>query len=94
TSALPELKAKDFLTALIKMFNLYIEPNQLDDRLLAIEPRDIYYNDNVVDITNNLDVSKDFNSKAKNIILWWFKVHRKTIDYSLKWNTTNKHTIF
>jgi hypothetical protein len=63
TSALPELKAKDFLTALIKMFNLYIEPNQLDDRLLAIEPRDIYYNDNVIDITNNLDVSKDFIQK-------------------------------
>jgi len=63
TNALPELKAKDFLTALIKMFNLYIEPNQLDDRLLAIEPRDIYYNDNVVDITNNLDVSKDFIQK-------------------------------
>jgi hypothetical protein len=63
TSALPELKAKDFLTALIKMFNLYIEPNQLDDRLLTIEPRDIYYNDNVVDITNNLDVSKDFIQK-------------------------------
>ena len=63
TSALPELKAKDFLTALIKMFNLYIEPNQLDDRLLAIEPRDIYYKDNVVDITNNLDVSKDFIQK-------------------------------
>jgi len=63
TSALPELKAKDFLTALIKMFNLYIEPNQLDDRLLAIEPRDIYYNSNVVDITNNLDVSKDFIQK-------------------------------
>jgi hypothetical protein len=63
TKALPELKAKDFLTALIKMFNLYIEPNQLDDRLLAIEPRDIYYNSNVVDITNNLDVSKDFIQK-------------------------------
>jgi len=63
TSALPELKAKDFLTALIKMFNLYIEPNQLDDRLLAIEPRDVYYNSNVVDITNNLDVSKDFIQK-------------------------------
>jgi hypothetical protein len=63
TSALPELKAKDFLTALIKMFNLYIEPNQLDDRLLAIEPRDIYYKDNVIDITNNLDVSKDFIQK-------------------------------
>jgi hypothetical protein len=63
TNALPELKAKDFLTALIKMFNLYIEPNQLDDRLLAIEPRDIYYNSNVVDITNNLDVSKDFIQK-------------------------------
>jgi hypothetical protein len=63
TKALPELKAKDFLTALIKMFNLYIEPNQLDDRLLAIEPRDIYYNSNVVDLTNNLDVSKDFIQK-------------------------------
>lgn len=63
TNALPELKAKDFLTALIKMFNLYIEPNQLDDRLLAIEPRDVYYNTNVVDLTNNLDVSKDFIQK-------------------------------
>ena len=63
TYALPELKAKDFLTALIKMFNLYIEPNQLDDRLLAIEPRDVYYNTNVVDLTNNLDVSKDFIQK-------------------------------
>lgn len=63
TNALPELKAKDFLTALIKMFNLYIEPNQLDDRLLMIEPRDIYYNTNVVDLTNNLDVSKDFIQK-------------------------------
>lgn len=63
TKALPELKAKDFLTALIKMFNLYIEPNQLDDRLLTIEPRDIYYNDNIIDITNNLDVSKDFIQK-------------------------------
>jgi hypothetical protein len=63
TNGLPELKAKDFLTALIKMFNLYIEPNQLDDRLLAIEPRDIYYKDNVIDITNNLDVSKDFIQK-------------------------------
>lgn len=63
TNALPELKAKDFLTSLIKMFNLYIEPNQLDDRLLAIEPRDVYYNNNVVDLTNNLDVSKDFIQK-------------------------------
>jgi hypothetical protein len=63
TNALPELKAKDFLTALIKMFNLYIEPNQLDDRLLLIEPRDVYYNTNVVDLTNNLDVSKDFIQK-------------------------------
>lgn len=63
TNALPELKAKDFLTALIKMFNLYIEPNQLDDRLLTIEPRDVYYNTNVVDLTNNLDVSKDFIQK-------------------------------
>jgi hypothetical protein len=63
TNALPELKAKDFLTALIKMFNLYIEPNQLDDRLLTIEPRDVYYNSNVVDLTNNLDVSKDFIQK-------------------------------
>lgn len=60
TNCLPELKAKDFLTGLIKMFNLYIEPNQLDDKLLIIEPRDIYYTNDVVDITDNLDVSKDF----------------------------------
>jgi len=41
---LPEkFKQKDFLTSIIKMFNLYIEPSKEHPKTLIIEPRDDYY---------------------------------------------------
>jgi hypothetical protein len=43
-SVLPQnLKQKDFLTSIVKMFNLYIEPLKDSERTLLIEPRDDYY---------------------------------------------------
>jgi len=43
-TAVPQnLKQKDFLTSIIKLFNLYIEPSKDNPYSLIIEPRDDYY---------------------------------------------------
>jgi hypothetical protein len=61
-NALPQdVKQKDFLTSIIKMFNLYFEPDQIDDKKLVIEPRDDFYTSDVIDLTNKLDVSREIN---------------------------------
>lgn len=38
-----QVKNKDFISSLVKMFNLYIEPSKNLERHLIIEPRDDYY---------------------------------------------------
>jgi hypothetical protein len=42
------------------MFNLYFEPDKIDDKKLIIEPRDSFYNDTVIDITDKLDISREY----------------------------------
>jgi hypothetical protein len=60
SSVLPrEIKQKDFLTWLFRAFNLYAIPDTIDANKLIIEPRDEFYTSDVVDITNNLDVSSE-----------------------------------
>lgn len=55
-------KQRDFLLALIKMFNLYLEPVVGSDYLINILPRNNYYdNTNVVDWTEKLDVGQEIN---------------------------------
>jgi len=54
-----DLKQSDFMKALIKMFNLYFEPDKIDDKKLIIEPRDDFYTLNVIDLTNKIDTSQD-----------------------------------
>lgn len=50
---------KDFLMGLAKMFNLYFEP--LEDGTILVEPRDQgYFTNDLIDITKQLDISKDF----------------------------------
>jgi hypothetical protein len=41
------------------MFNLYFEPDKIDEKKLIIEPRDDFYLNDVIDITDKLDVSQD-----------------------------------
>ena len=44
TQVLPSnFKQKDFLTSIIKMFNLIVEPSKVNEKTLIIEPRDEYY---------------------------------------------------
>jgi hypothetical protein len=60
SSVLPrEIKQKDFLTWLFRAFNLYAIPDTIDANKLIIEPRDEFYTSDVVDITNNLDISSE-----------------------------------
>jgi hypothetical protein len=54
-----KVKKKDFFKAIIEMFNLYIEPDADNPKVLKIEPRDDFYNTNVNDWSSKLDVSKD-----------------------------------
>lgn len=60
----PKLKQKDFLSSIVKMFNLFIEPDRNDPNNLIIEPRDDYYEFGVVrDWSDKLDISKPINQK-------------------------------
>lgn len=56
------LKQKDFITSIIKMFNLYIDIDRNNPTNLIIEPRDDYYNNGVaLDWSDKFDSSKPVN---------------------------------
>ena len=59
SNTLPDMLQKDFVVGLIRMFNLYIEPDKDDETLLNIEPRDTYYNSTQVDWSAKLATEKD-----------------------------------
>jgi len=70
-----QVKKKDFISSIIKMFNLYISPTE-KDKVLRIQTRDEYYDSGkVVDWTNKLslesgsDVVFLTNTQPKKIIL-------------------------
>ena len=62
-SFIPEkVLCKDFLGSIIKMFNLYVEPDKANAKNLLIEPRDVYY-DNVSTVT-------DWSNKVNRDVPW------------------------
>jgi hypothetical protein len=65
-----QLKQAEFLKGLIKMFNLYFQPDPTDDKKLIIEPRDDFYTSNVIDLTQKIDVSKDYNIEPMGALQW------------------------
>ena len=59
-----KIKQKDFISSIIKMFNLYIEPSKDLPNTLVIEPRDIYYTlGQVKDWTDKIDLNVDIKEK-------------------------------
>lgn len=63
-TAIPvNVKQKDFFTSLIKMFNLYVDVDPLNEFNLLIEPRNDFYNSEVVDWTGKLDTGNDISIK-------------------------------
>lgn len=68
-AALPEkTKQTEFIQYLIKMFNLYVEVDQIDPKKLIIEPRDEFYTDTLVDLTEYLDVSQELEIKPMGLL--------------------------
>jgi hypothetical protein len=53
-----DIKQADFLASIIKMFNLYVSVDELDSKKLKIEPRDVFFTNDVVDLTNKIDVGR------------------------------------
>lgn len=57
--AIPKkIKQKDFFMSIVKMFNLYVQTDTANDRNLFIEPRDDFYNSNINDWSQKLDISQ------------------------------------
>ena len=58
-----KFKQKDFFKGLVTMFNLFVEPDPINNKLLNIEPRNDYYDGGSnLDWTNKVDVSSiDFS---------------------------------
>ena len=55
-----DVKQSDFLGAIIKRFNLYLDYDVIDTNLIYIEPRDDYYTDVKIDVSDKVDRSKEF----------------------------------
>lgn len=49
----------DFLTWIIKMFKLFVQPDPSNSKHLLIEPRDDFYSSTVLNWTNKLDINRD-----------------------------------
>lgn len=80
--AIPKkVKQKDFFMGLVKMFNLYIEPDPDNSRKLIIEPRVDFLNNTVNNWSEKLDISQDLEFHpmgaldAKNY-LWTYKADK------------------
>lgn len=53
-----DMSARDLLTSLINMFNLYIESDRFNPKKVYIEPVDSYFQSDFVDWTDKVDVSR------------------------------------
>ncbi|OJW82070.1 MAG: hypothetical protein BGO69_15850 [Bacteroidetes bacterium 46-16] len=72
------IKKKDFILTIIKMFNLYVEPFKNNEKQLLIEPRDVYYTlGQKKDWTKKVDMSQDIEidilaekQNKSNVLAW------------------------
>jgi len=59
-TAIPDkVKQRDFLTSIIKMFNLYMIPDENNPKNIIIEPREDFYTTDVIDWSQKLDYSQE-----------------------------------
>ena len=62
-----DMTCQDFLKNIIKMFNLYIEPDRNVEKLYYIEPRDDYYQDGSNGITDYVDWTDKMDADSVEI---------------------------
>jgi hypothetical protein len=75
---LPDISQLDFITAVVKHFNMMIEPQADNPKVLRLEPYPDYIDDGLeVDWTDKLDISKEHsikpttNFRSKELIWKW-----------------------
>jgi len=75
---LPDINQLDFITAVVKHFNMMIEPQSDNPKVLRLEPYPDYIDDGLeVDWTDKLDISKEHsikpttNFRSKELIWKW-----------------------
>ena len=62
STAIPDkVKQRDFLTSIIKMFNLYMVPDENNLKNMIIEPRKDFYTTDILDWSGKLDYSQEMN---------------------------------
>lgn len=83
-----DIKQTDFLSSVFKTFNLYVEPDILDDKKLIIEPRDTFYTNTLVDFTNLVDVSKPIKIEPMGALRY------KEYKYSFDKDTDENNTLY
>jgi hypothetical protein len=54
-----KVKQRDFLTSIIKMFNLYMIPDENNPKNIIIEPRADFYTTDIIDWSDKLDYSQE-----------------------------------
>ena len=73
-----DVKQTDFLSSIFKMFNLYAEVDSIDDHKLIIEPRDDFYTNTLVDLTNYVDNNSPIISEPLGALKY------KSYEYTFK----------
>lgn len=76
-----DVNQTDFLSSIFKMFNIYAEPDPLDNKKLILEPREEFFVDTIVDLTQQVDVSRGVTIKPVGELMY------KSYNYSFEPDT-------
>lgn len=90
-----DMTQAEFITNLKNMFNLYFEPDPIIPNKLKIEPRDDYYTDTVVDITNKVDTSKEIKIiplESAKYKTYTYQYAKDDDEYNQRYNQISKYT--
>lgn len=89
----PDMTCSDLIDSIVKAFNLYVEADKDDDKLLIIEPRDDFYaGGKVLDWTDKVDVSDVIESKFIADDNKYFKMEFKNDRDNLSLNYTSYYS--
>ena len=83
-SAIPDkIKQRDFLTSIVKMFNLYMIPDTNDLKNIIIETREDFYTTDIEDWSSKLDYSKEHNLTPTSVTnkQQYIFTYKKDADY-------------